>query len=107
VFGPVWTVLYIMIAIAGWVVWRAGDRGAALAAWSVALVLNALWSWLFFGRHAIGWALADILALGLAIVIFIVAAWNVSRTASLLFVPYLMWVSYATALNAAIWRLNG
>ena len=107
VFGPVWTLLYIMIAVAGWMVWRQRGFGPALVVWSVGLVLNALWSWLFFGQRLIGMALVDIVALWLTIVAFIAAAYPVSRTASFLFVPYLAWVSFATALNFAIWRLNG
>lgn len=107
VFGPVWTVLYVMIALAGWLVWRSGERGSALAAWGVALVLNASWSWLFFGRQAIGLALVDIVALWCAILVFALAARTKSPVASLLFVPYLLWVSYATALTLEVLRRNG
>ena len=106
-FGPVWTVLYIMIAIAGWMIWRTGDRARVLRVWGIGLVLNALWSWLFFGRHLIGAALIDIVLIWASIVTFIVVAWPRSRAASILFMPYLAWVSLATALNFAIWRLNG
>ena len=106
IFAPVWTVLYVMIALAGWAVWRAGDRGPALALWSVALVLNGLWSWLFFGQHAIGLALVDIVALWLTLIAFALVAWPRSRAASLLFVPYIVWVGYAALLNAAIWTAN-
>ena len=74
VFGPVWSVLYVMIALAGWLVWRNGERGLPLASWGVALVLNASWSWLFFGRQAIGLALVDIVALWCAILAFALAA---------------------------------
>ncbi len=105
-FGPVWTVLYVMIALAGWIAWRRQGWSAATGLWLVALAANGAWSWLFFGRQAIGAALVDILVLWLAIAAFIVATWRASRSASLLFVPYLAWVSFATALNAAIWRLN-
>ncbi len=107
VFGPIWTVLYVMIALAGWLDWRSGERGSAMAAWGVALVLNASWSWLFFGQQAIGLALVDIVALWCAIVAFSLAARNETPVASLLFVPYLLWVSYATALNFVIWQSNG
>jgi translocator protein len=106
VFGPVWTVLYIAIAIAGWLVWRAGRAAPALVLWGIGLVLNALWSWLFFGQNAIGWALLDIAVLWATILGFVLAAWPRSRVASLLFLPYLVWVGYASALNFAIWRLN-
>lgn len=107
VFGPVWTVLYIMIAIAGWLIWQTGDRARVLPVWGIGLLLNALWSWLFFGRHLIGLALMDIVLIWTFIVAFIVLAWPRSRVASFLFMPYLAWVSLATALNFSIWRLNG
>lgn len=107
VFSPVWTVLYIMIALAGWLVWRAGgDNRPALLFWGIALVLNGLWSWFFFGQHWIGVALIDIVALLVAILGFILTARGVSPAASALFVPYLAWVSYATTLNFAMWRLH-
>lgn len=105
VFSPVWTVLYIMIAVAGALVWRA-RRTDALTVWGVSLCLNAAWSWLFFGRQAIGLALVDIIMLLLSIAAFIGLAWTKTRAASLLFVPYLLWVGFATALNFAIWQLN-
>jgi translocator protein len=106
-FAPVWAALYVLIALAGWVVWRAQGLGPALWLWLIQLVLNAGWSWIMFGRKQIDLALLDIGALWLAILAFIVAAWPVRRTASLLFVPYFLWVSFAGALNFAIWRLNG
>lgn len=105
-FGPVWTVLYIMIAVAGWLVWRAQGLGALTAAWLVQLLLNAIWSYLMFGRNRIDLALADIVLLLGTIALFTAAAWRVSRPAALLFVPYVAWVAFATGLNAAIWRLN-
>lgn len=106
-FGPVWTVLYVAIAAAGWLVWR-GERRAALplALWVAQIVLNAAWSWLFFGLHRPGTAFAEIVVLLATIVGFAIAAWPVSRTASLLFVPYALWVGFASALNFAVWRLN-
>lgn len=107
VFGPVWGSLYIMIALAGWLVWRTGDATLPLAFWAVGLVLNAAWSWLFFGQKMIGAALVDVVAMWCTILAFIVTAWGHSVPASLLFVPYLAWVSLATALNFTIWRLNG
>ena len=107
VFGPVWTTLYLMIAAAGWLVWRRGAEGrTALLFWGVQLALNAVWTLLFFGLHRPGWALLDIAALGLSILAFVWTAWPASRAAALLFVPYLLWVGFATALNAALWRLN-
>lgn len=106
-FGPVWTLLYIGIAVAGWLVWRKRGRvDAAIGVWLGQLVLNAAWSWLFFGMHRPDLALIDILAMLVLIVLFIVFARRVSPIASYLFVPYFLWVSYATALNFAIWRAN-
>ena len=109
-FGPAWTLLYVLIAVAGWRVWRGGGLGgpaaAALVAWLCGLALNAAWSWIMFGRHQIGWALVDSALLLGTILVFIRLAWPVDRAAELLFVPYLAWVTFATALNAAVWRLN-
>lgn len=107
VFGPVWAVLYAMIAVAGWRVWLKDGQSALLVIWIVGLILNALWSWLMFGQHLIGWALVDIFMLLVLIVAFIGAAWPRDRFAALLFVPYAAWVSFATALNFALWQLNG
>lgn len=106
VFGPVWTLLYLMIAIAGWLVWRSNHRWPAIGAWGVGLVLNMAWSWLFFGRQLPGIALIDILALWCSIVAFLLATRRSNSPAFWLFVPYLLWVSFATALNLQIWRLN-
>jgi translocator protein len=107
VFGPVWTILYVMIAIAGWLAWRGRDRSRLpITLWGGPLLLNALWSWLFFGLERPGFAFVDIVILWLLIAAFIVSAWRISRPASLLFVPYALWVGFAAALNFAIWRLN-
>ncbi len=106
VFPPVWAALYVMIALAGWIVWRAQGLGLALWVWLVQLALNGGWSWLMFGRKQIDFALIDIGLLWLAILAFIVVAWRVRPTASLLFAPYFLWVSYAVALNFELWRLN-
>lgn len=108
-FGPVWTALYGMMAAAGWLAWRrAGPAGAerALALFGVQLVLNAAWSGLFFGRHRPDWAFAEIVALWVAILATTVELWRVHRGAGLLFVPYLLWVTFAAGLNYAIWSLN-
>ena len=106
-FPPVWTLLYIAIAVAGWLVWRAAPTSSAMALWAAQLLFNAVWSWLFFGLNRIGLGFADIVLLWICIAGFVIAAWPVSTTASLLFVPYWIWVSYAGALNFAVWRLNG
>lgn len=107
VFAPVWTILYLGIAGAGWLVWRrARVAGASLCLWGLQLVANALWSWIFFGLHAPGAALVDIVLLLACIVAFMVVARRHSVAASWLFVPYALWVAFAAALNAAIWRAN-
>lgn len=109
VFGPVWTVLYALMAIAAWLVWRS-DRSAATRAalWLFAaqLLLNALWSWLFFAWHRGAWAFADIVALWILLVATLVAFWRVRPLAGALLVPYLLWVSFASALNYSVWQLN-
>lgn len=105
-FPIAWTVLYFMIAIAGWLVWQKQGVGPALAVWLIGLVLNAAWSYVMFGRHDIGLALVNVTALWVSLLAFIVLAWNVDRNASYLFMPYLVWVSFATALNAAVWQMN-
>lgn len=106
VFPPVWTALYVLIALAGWIVWRAQGFGPLLWLWLLQLALNGAWSYLMFGQKQITPALIDMGALWLAILAFIVAAWPVRRSAALLFVPYLLWVTFAAALNFEIWRLN-
>ncbi|HTM73534.1 MAG TPA: TspO/MBR family protein [Pseudolabrys sp.] len=106
VFAPAWTLLYLLIAIAGWRIWQRDLRSAAMTAWFIQLGLNFVWSPVFFGAHRIGLALAIIVALLAAILSFIATAWPRDRVASWLFVPYAAWVTFATALNAAVWRLN-
>ena len=107
VFGPVWTILYIAMAIAAWLVTRkVGVFSRAILFYVVQLVCNALWSWIFFGQEQVGWALADILVLLFFLLITTWHFWRVSKPAALLLVPYILWVSYATALNFAIWRMN-
>lgn len=106
-FGPVWTVLYVGIAVAGWRVWRRTERlVVALWLWIAQLVLNACWSLLFFGLHRPDMALVDILVLLATILAFVFVARRHSVLASWLFVPYAVWVSFATALNYAIVNLN-
>lgn len=109
VFGPVWTVLYATIAVAGWLVWRrygwAGAR-AALSVYAVQLVLNALWTPLFFGAGLLGVAFAELCLLWLAVVATIALFARKARAAAFLLVPYLAWVTFAGALNLAIWLLN-
>lgn len=109
VFGPVWSLLYVMMAIAAWLVWRRGgwsQQSRALGLFLLQWLLNALWTPLFFGLHRPGWAFAEILLLWLALLATLVCFWRVSRTAGALLVPYLAWVSFAAFLNFTIWRLN-
>lgn len=109
VFGPAWTVLYIFMAVAAWLVWRQGGwkaQGRALGLFLVQWVLNALWTPLFFGLHRPGLAFAEIVILWLAIAATLAAFWRINKVAGALLVPYLAWVTFAAALNFAIWRLN-
>lgn len=107
IFGPVWTVLYVFMGIAAWRVWRvAGLFSRPLLLFFAQFALNLAWSQLFFGRHQIGLALADIAAMWVLIVWTTVAFAGRDRLAAVLFVPYIAWISFAAVLNAAIWRLN-
>lgn len=108
-FGPVWTILYALMGIAAWLVWRVGGFRAArtaLTLFLVQLVVNALWSWLFFGWHLGGLAFADIVLLWVLIVATLIAFWRVRPLAGALLIPYLLWVSFASALNYSVWQLN-
>ncbi|MET0280595.1 MAG: TspO/MBR family protein [Steroidobacteraceae bacterium] len=109
VFGPVWTVLYLMMAISAWLVWRrCGFRHARTALWLfiVQLAVNALWSWLFFGWHLGAMAFFEVLVLWALIVATVIAFWRLHRPAAALLLPYLAWVSFAAALTLASWRMN-
>jgi len=109
VFGPVWSTLYVMMAVAAWFVWKpAGFKGATLplTLFVVQLALNFAWSWIFFYFHQPGWAFAEIALLWLAIVATTVAFFRQSKIAGGLMLPYLAWVSFASVLNFTIWRLN-
>ena len=108
-FGPVWSLLYLGMGIAVWLVWRrAGFAGArlALALFAVQLGLNVGWSAIFFSLHRPGAACAEIVILWFLILATVVAFWPLSRAAGCLMVPYLLWVAFAAALNFAIWRMN-
>lgn len=108
VFAPVWLTLYLMIAVAGWLVWRKVSIPwhPAVVLWGAQLILNALWSWVFFGIEKSGLALLDIVILLILILAFARYAYPVSRSASLLFVPYAVWVGFAAYLNLGIVLLN-
>ena len=119
IFGPVWTLLYTMMAVAAWRVHVRTDVGeltgriaggpsnrTALTWWWLQLALNAAWSLIFFWRHAVGFALAEIVVLLAAIAMTTYLFWRVSRLAGALLVPYLAWVTFAAVLNFGIWRAN-
>ena len=109
VFGPTWGVLYVLMAVAAWLVWRHRHtvRGASgLLLYGVALVPNALWSWLFFDRHLGLWALIDIGMLWLLVGLMVRAFWRVRPAFGLLMVPLWAWVSFAGVLNAVVWQAN-
>jgi translocator protein len=110
-FGPVWTVLYIMMGVAAWVACVAASRrgvprNTILTCYFVQLALNAAWSLIFFGAKAPGWALIEIVMLWGAIVATIIVFWKVSKLAGAMLIPYLLWVSFATVLNFTLWRMN-
>jgi tryptophan-rich sensory protein len=109
VFGPVWTFLYISMAVAAWLVWKKGgwkSQRRPLTLYLVQLLLNAIWTPLFFGLHLPGWAFLEILLLLAAVVATMLAFWKTRRPAGALFVPYVLWVSFASVLNGTLWWLN-
>lgn len=109
VFGPVWTVLYALMGLAAWLVWREGGfkhSRTILTVFLIQLGVNALWSWLFFAWHLGAWAFADILLLWVLIVTTMIGFWRVRPVAGMLLIPYLLWVSFAVALNYHVWQLN-
>lgn len=106
VFGPVWSVLYLMMGIAVWLAWRDRAGRGALTLFVSQLVLNALWSWLFFGWHQGRWAFVEILLLWALIVATVVAFWRVRPLAGALLLPYLGWVTFASALCHRVWQMN-
>lgn len=108
-FGPVWAVLYVMIAVAGWRVWQAAgwDQGElALSCFAVQMILNALWSVVFFGLHRLGWAVAEMALLWLSILATIALFYPIDAFAAWMMVPYAAWVGFALALNFKVWTLN-
>jgi tryptophan-rich sensory protein len=109
VFGPVWTVLYLLMAVAAWLVWKGGRKQEvrrALLFYLAQLALNALWTWVFFAWRQGGWALVEIVVLGIMILITLATFHRVRPLAGYLLVPYLVWVGFAAVLNAVLWRLN-
>ena len=109
-FAPVWTTLYVLMGVAAWRIWCVPDspeRAQALRQFAVQLALNAAWTPVFFGAHSLAGGLAVIVLLALAIVVTIQRFHPLDKMAAWLLAPYLAWVTFATALNAAIWSLNG
>ncbi|MEO6277907.1 TspO/MBR family protein [Roseateles sp.] len=109
VFGPVWSVLYLLMGIAAWLVWRerpSQSVDGALGLYIMQLAANALWSWLFFGWNQGAWAFAEVLLLWALVAITAAAFWRIRRLAGLLLLPYLAWVSFASALTWAVWQRN-
>jgi translocator protein len=104
-FPVVWTILFILIAWSGWIVWEEGAR-LSIGLWCVQLFFNAAWSWLFFGLRRMDFAFSDVLLLAATIIAFIASTWSVSPLAALLFLPYLAWVIAASCLNWQVWRMN-
>ncbi len=107
-FPPAWSVLYVCIAVAGWLAWRSGGPGyqVALAVYGVQLLLNAGWSGVFFGMRRVDWAFGELVLLWLSIAATIALFAPLSEAAAWLLAPYLAWVTFAGALNLTIWRLN-
>jgi len=109
VFGPVWSLLYLSMSISAWLVWRHRAQKPvilALGFYVVQLIVNGLWSWLFFGRQIIGAALIDLLSLVLLVAVTLALFFRIDRKAGVLLTPYLLWICFAAALNLQIWRLN-
>ena len=107
VFGPVWSVLYALMGIAAWLVWRSpGPKLLALGLFGAQLAANALWSWLFFAWHRGALASVEVLVLLALIAATALAFWRASRLAALLLVPYLLWVAFASLLTWTLWRGN-
>ena len=110
IFAPVWTILYIMMGIALFLVWKSNNNEAlkkrAMILFFVQLVLNFFWSFIFFDQQQPGWALVEIIAMGVAILLTIFAFAKVNKIAAWLLVPYISWVSFASILNYTIWKLN-
>ncbi len=109
-FAPVWSLLYTGMGVGAWLVWReagwSGTAGVALGVFLIHLVLNAAWSWLFFGLRRPDLAFWEVLVLWISVLATLLLFWSVRPLAGALFVPYLAWVSFAAVLNLAIWRLN-
>jgi len=109
-FGVVWPILYVMMGISAFLIWNKGigskQARVALGLFILQLILNSLWTPIFFGLNMMALALVEIVLLWVAILITIFAFWRISKTAAYLLIPYILWVSFAIVLNAALWYLN-
>jgi tryptophan-rich sensory protein len=106
IFGPAWTLLYTLMAVAAWLVWKRVGFSRPLAFYFVQLALNAAWTPIFFGAHQLGWALMEIILLWIMVLLTLLSFRRVTSSAGWLFLPYLAWVSFASFLNFTLWRLN-
>jgi len=109
IFAPVWITLYILMGLAAWLVWRKAGMSAAaipLAIFLIQLLLNGLWSYIFFGRHEMGLAFAEIIILWAFILVTMILFWQRQNLAGIFILPYFLWVSFAAFLNYSIWQLN-
>ncbi len=110
IFGPVWTTLYILMAISFWLIWKSDTESSiknrAMTFFVIQLILNFFWSIIFFSLHQLGFALIEISLMWIFILFSIISFYPISKTASFLLIPYLLWVSFASVLNFAIWKLN-
>lgn len=108
VFGPVWTVLYLLMAVSGWMIWERTQHvfGIEMVLFLIQLVFNTLWSLIFFGLRHPGWAFVDVILLWIFIVLTMLSFWSIYWLSGALFIPYLIWVSFAAFLNFTIWQIN-
>jgi translocator protein len=110
IFGPVWTTLYVMMGIALFLIWKSDapdtQKRTAMLLFAVQMVLNFFWSFIFFKQHQMGWALVEIIAMWVMILLTIFSFAPISKTAAWLLVPYISWVSFATILNYTLWKMN-
>lgn len=108
IFGPVWTILYILMGIAAGIVWHSNDdrKSKALMLFILQFMFNLTWSFIFFNQHAIGWAFAEILIMLVLIIATTVSFYKIKPATAYLMLPYILWVSFASCLNGAIWMLN-
>lgn len=108
IFAPAWTLLYLLMAVAAWLVWkRVGLMHRAIAFYFIQLALNAAWTPIFFGAHQLGWALAEIILLWFAILLTMRSFHQISKPSGWMFLPYVAWVTFAAFLNFTLWRMNG